>query len=138
MPLGFRKIGHLPDEAERLREVPELERALNPPLVLNTPLGRLRLMSSDFLRRNAAEHRHGTVCRISQLRLRRPRPLCALLRQLPEGNPAQPLSYQRLHAPEMGIVDAKFLAVSDCLQEVFRTRANVPARRCDPNRDLLI
>jgi hypothetical protein len=61
MPLGFRKIGHLPDEAERLGEVPELERSLNPPrLVLNTPFGRLTLMSADFVRRkgwNAASTR---------------------------------------------------------------------------------
>jgi hypothetical protein len=52
MTLGFRKIGHLPDEGKRLREVPELERSLNPPrLVLNTPLRRLTLMSADFVRR---------------------------------------------------------------------------------------
>ena len=59
MPLGFRKIGHLPDEAERLGEVPELERSLDPLLVLNTPLGRLTLMSADFVRPkgwNAASH----------------------------------------------------------------------------------
>src|SRR5687767_519344 len=49
MPLGFR-IGHLPAEAERLGEVPELECSLNPPrLVLNTPVGRLTVMSTDLL-----------------------------------------------------------------------------------------
>ena len=52
MPLGFRKIGHLPDEAERVGEVPELECSLNPlSFVLNTPLRRLTLMSTDLFRR---------------------------------------------------------------------------------------
>jgi hypothetical protein len=52
MALGFRKIGHLPDEAERLSEVPELECSLNPlSFVLNTPLGRLTVISADFVRR---------------------------------------------------------------------------------------
>ena len=52
MPLGFRKIGHLPDKAERLGEVPKLECSLNPlSFVLNTPLRRLTLMSTDLFRR---------------------------------------------------------------------------------------
>ena len=46
MPLGFRKIGHLPDEAERVGEVPELECSLKPlSFVLMT------LMSPDLFRR---------------------------------------------------------------------------------------
>ena len=50
MPLGFRKIDHLPNEAERLGEVPELECSLNPPrLVPNTPLRRLTVMSAYLL-----------------------------------------------------------------------------------------
>ena len=54
------EIGNLADEDERLGEVPELECSLNPLLVLNTPVGRLTLMSADFVRRkgwNAASTR---------------------------------------------------------------------------------
>jgi hypothetical protein len=46
---------NLPDEGKRLCEVPELERSLKPPLVLNTPLGRLTVMSADFVRRKGRD-----------------------------------------------------------------------------------
>jgi hypothetical protein len=55
MTLGFRQMCNLPDEGKRLCEVPELERSLKPPLVLNTPLGRLTVMSADFVRRKGRD-----------------------------------------------------------------------------------